>query len=50
MSHDQIRPIIDLQAFNLRGGLTSNNYTPKINMEPKNAGLEDDSPFQFGDF
>ena len=25
-------------------------YTPlKINMEPKNAGLEDDFPFQIGD-
>ena len=26
-------------------------YTPwKINMEPKNGGLEDDCPFQTGDF
>ena len=26
-------------------------YTPlKINMEPKNGGLEDDFPFQLGDF
>ena len=23
---------------------------PKINMEPKNEGLEDEFPFQFGDF
>ena len=27
-----------------------NGYTPEINMEPKNAGLEDGSPFQTGDF
>ena len=28
-----------------------NGDTPlKINMEPKNAGLEDDFPFQTGDF
>ena len=26
-------------------------FTPwKINMEPKNGGLEDDLPFQLGDF
>ena len=25
-------------------------YTPKTNMEPKNEGLEDDYPFQLGDF
>ena len=28
-----------------------NSYTPwKINMEPENDGLEDDFPFQLGDF
>ena len=26
------------------------NTPPKINMEPKNEGLEDEFPFQFGDF
>ena len=27
----------------------STKYTPKINMEHNNGGLEDDFPFQIGD-
>ena len=27
-----------------------NGTPPKTNMEPKNGGLEDDLPFQTGDF
>ena len=31
--------------------LVYKNYTPlKMNMEPKNEGLEDDFPFETGDF
>ena len=29
---------------------SSGVYTRKINMEPENDGLEDDFPFQLGDF
>ena len=34
-----------------RADKIEHQYTPpKINMEPKNGGLEDDFPFQLGDF
>ena len=31
-------------------GVLKNSTPPKTNMEPKNGGLEDDFPFQIGDF
>ena len=34
----------------VRGCWSTNGTPPKINMEHNNGGLEDDFPFQIGDF
>ena len=36
--------------FPVHESIANFNAPPKTNMEPKNGGLEDDFPFQTGDF